>query len=54
LIVRARVIYSDFSLAGYWWHSFFPTFIQPTMHERLDMISMNKQIGFFSDAYCAE
>ena len=24
------------------------------MHERLEMLPANKQVGFFSDAYCAE
>ena len=24
------------------------------MNQRLDMVPMNKQIGFFSDAYCAD
>jgi hypothetical protein len=41
----------NFSLAGYWWHNFFPTFIEGIMSERLDMLSASRQIGFFSDAY---
>lgn len=44
----------NFSLAGYWWHNFFPDVIQQVMTERLDMVPMNKQVGFFSDAYCVE
>ena len=44
----------NFSLAGYWWHNFFPDFIRQVMAERLDMLPANKQIGFFSDAYCVE
>jgi hypothetical protein len=44
----------NFSLAGYWWHNFFPDTIRQVMAERLDMLPSNKQIGFFSDAYCAE
>ncbi len=44
----------NLSLAGYWWHNFFPRFIQAVMHERLDMVSVNKLVGFFSDAYTAE
>ena len=44
----------NFSLCGYWWHNFFPGAIRQVMDERLDMLPMNKQIGFFSDAYCAE
>jgi hypothetical protein len=44
----------NLSLAGYWWHNFFPDSIRGIMAERLDMLPVNKQIGFFSDAYCVE
>jgi glucuronate isomerase len=44
----------NFSLAGYWWHNFFPSAISQLMDERLDMVPANKQVGFFSDAYCVE
>jgi hypothetical protein len=44
----------NFSLAGYWWHNFFPSFVRRILHERLDMLPANKQIGFFSDAYCVD
>jgi glucuronate isomerase len=44
----------NFSLAGYWWHNFFPDIIRQVMAERLDMLPLNKQIGFFSDAYSIE
>ena len=44
----------NLSLAGYWWHNFFPEAIRQTIAERLDMLPLNKQIGFFSDAYCVE
>lgn len=44
----------NFSLAGFWWHNFFPDVIRQVMAERLDMLPANRQIGFFSDAYCAE
>lgn len=44
----------NFSLAGYWWHNFFPDIIRQVLAERLDMLPVNKQIGFFSDAYCVE
>ena len=44
----------NFSLAGYWWHNFFPGAIRQVMEERLDMLPANKQIGFFSDAYCVD
>ena len=39
---------------GYWWHNFFPGTIRRLMEERLDMLPVNKQVGFFSDAYCIE
>ncbi|MDB5351056.1 MAG: hypothetical protein JWN86_2303 [Planctomycetota bacterium] len=44
----------NLSLAGYWWHNFFPDAIAQVIRERLDMLPANKQIGFFSDAYCVE
>ena len=44
----------NFSLAGYWWHNFFPDVIRQLITERLDMLPANKQVGFFSDAYCVE
>jgi len=44
----------NLSLAGYWWHNFFPEAIRQVMAERLDMLPTNRQIGFFSDAYCVE
>ena len=44
----------NLSLAGYWWHNFFPDAIPQVIRERLDMLPANKQVGFFSDAYCVE
>ena len=44
----------NLSLAGYWWHNFFPGAIAQVFRERLEMLPTNKQIGFFSDAYCVE
>ncbi|HZW29151.1 MAG TPA: hypothetical protein VFF52_00485, partial [Isosphaeraceae bacterium] len=44
----------NLSLAGYWWHNFFPDAIAQVIRERLDMLPANRQIGFFSDAYCVE
>jgi hypothetical protein len=44
----------NLSLAGYWWHNFYPGIIRQVMAERLDMLPLDKQIGFFSDAYCVE
>jgi len=44
----------NLSVSGYWWHNFFPGAIQAILEERLDMLPTNKQVGFFSDAYCIE
>jgi glucuronate isomerase len=44
----------NLSLAGYWWHNFFPSVMARVMNERLDMLPLNRQVGFFSDAYCVE
>ncbi len=44
----------NFSLAGCWWHNFFPDTIRQILAERLDMLPLNKQVAFFSDAYCVE
>jgi hypothetical protein len=44
----------NFALAGYWWHNFFPDAIRQIIGERLDMLPVNKHVGFFSDAYCIE
>jgi hypothetical protein len=44
----------NLSLAAYWWHNFFPSVMRQVMEERLDMLPTNKQVGFFSDAYCIE
>jgi glucuronate isomerase len=44
----------NLSLAGYWWHNFFPDVIRQVIAERLDMLPASKQVGFFSDAYVVE
>jgi glucuronate isomerase len=44
----------NLSLAGYWWHNFFPGPMRQVMEERLDMLPLNRQLGFFSDAYCVD
>jgi len=44
----------NLSVCGYWWHNFFPGTIRKVISERLDMLASNKQIGFFSDAYCVD
>jgi hypothetical protein len=42
------------SVAGYWWHTLYPRFIRKSLETRLDMVPLNKTVGFFSDAYHAE
>jgi hypothetical protein len=44
----------NISLAGFWWHNLFPGIIRKVMADRLDMLAANRQVGFFSDAYCLE
>jgi glucuronate isomerase len=44
----------NLSLAGYWWHNFFPDAVRQVMAERLEMLPLGKQVGFFSDAYCLQ
>lgn len=44
----------NLTLAGYWWHAFYPDSIKQAMGERLDMLPTTSQCGFFSDAYCVE
>lgn len=44
----------NLSVSGYWWHNFFPSAMQAVIEERLDMLPTNRQVGFFSDAYCIE
>lgn len=42
------------SVAGYWWHTFYPFYIRKSLETRLDMVPLPKIIGFFSDAYHSE
>ena len=44
----------NISLAGFWWHNLFPGIIRKVMSDRLDMVAANRQVGFFSDAYCLD
>ena len=45
---------ANVSVAGYWWHTFYPHYIRKSLEVRLDTIPCNKIIGFFSDAYHCE
>jgi hypothetical protein len=42
------------SLGGFWWHSFFPSALTSLAEERLDMLPMNKQCDYLTDAYCVD
>jgi hypothetical protein len=42
------------SVAGYWWHTLYPFYIRKSLETRLDMVPLNKIVGYFSDAYHAE
>jgi hypothetical protein len=44
----------NISVAGYWWHTFYPSLIRKSLETRLEMVPLGKIIGFFSDAYHAE
>lgn len=44
----------NFSLSGIWWHNFYPTIMRDVISARLDMVPINKHVGFFSDAYVVE
>ncbi len=44
----------NISVAGYWWHTFYPFYIRKSLEARLDMVPMNKITGFLSDAYHLE
>ncbi|NPV09995.1 MAG: hypothetical protein HPY83_18780 [Anaerolineae bacterium] len=46
--------FPNVSVAGYWWHTFYPYYIRKSLETRLDMVPANKIVGFFSDAYHAE
>jgi len=42
------------SVAGYWWHTFYPSTIRRALEMRLEVVPAGKIVGFFSDAYHAE
>jgi len=46
--------YPNVYVSGYWWYTFYPTFIKQFLRERLQMLPRNKSNGFFSDAYVVE
>ena len=46
--------FPNISVAGYWWHTFYPHYIRKSLETRLDAVPLNKIVGFFSDAYHCE
>ena len=44
----------NISVAGYWWHTFYPFYIRKSIETRLDVVPLPKIVGFFSDAYHSE
>ena len=46
--------FPNISVAGYWWHTLYPFYIRKSLESRLDMVPINKIIGYFSDAYHSE
>jgi hypothetical protein len=46
--------YANVSLAGFWWHTFYPSVMHAAWHRRLEMVPVTRLCGFFSDGWCAE
>ena len=44
----------NISLSGYWWHMLYPFYIKKSLETRLDMVPINKIVGYFSDTYHSE
>jgi hypothetical protein len=44
----------NLSLAGFWWHSFFPGALRQLAEERLDMVPLNRQCDYLTDAYSVD
>ena len=41
-------------VAGYWWHTLYPSSVRKIIESRFDIVPENKITAFFSDAYTAE
>lgn len=41
-------------VSGYWWHILYPYYINKALSTIMDIVPMNKILGFFSDAYHCE
>ena len=46
--------FPNVGVAGYWWHTLYPSFIREIIECRFDIVPSNKITAFFSDAYHAE
>jgi glucuronate isomerase len=46
--------YANFSLASFWWQTFYPSVMHQAIHRRLDMVPRARLMGFFSDGYCVD
>ncbi|HUV08919.1 MAG TPA: hypothetical protein VMX75_14400 [Spirochaetia bacterium] len=44
----------NLSLGGFWWHGFFPGAVHAMAEERLDMVPINRQCDYMTDAYCMD
>jgi glucuronate isomerase len=46
--------YGNVSLANFWWQTFYPTVIHNAVARRLEMVPLNRLVGFFSDGWCVD
>ncbi len=54
LLCALTLGYANISLAGFWWHTFYPSVMHRALQRRLDMVPLSRLCGFFSDGWCAE
>ena len=46
--------YRNFSLACFWWETFYPSVMHRALHRRLDMVPTPRLMAFFSDGYSVD
>ncbi len=46
--------YGNLSMANFWWQTFYPSVMERAVQRRLDMVPLNKLVGFFSDGWCVD
>jgi len=46
--------FENVSIAGMWWHNFYPDILRRGWRLRLEMVPANKLIALITDAYCVE